>query len=210
MSKKKKENATGQARTYPSTLKRLRRMALDHDADVPEIIDRLSKTGDPSDPKKTPPAAKNLKAAGKAIALKTSDMHEPAQYFKSRTGLYVGSEFNGRILSGAMTTKEGSSFKVVNFDLVETSTDEQIEASLPKKHLFSNSDVCAIVAELVAKQKNGEAGTLITTGYANLFYTEGGVVYVGWRADDREWLVYAWRRGGHGWVAGYRVFSPVN
>ena len=46
-------------------------------------------------------------------------------------------------------------------------------------------------------------------GYANLFYFSAFVVNVGWVAGRREWNVSAWQRGGGGWVAGSRVFSPA-
>lgn len=208
----KKEKATQQTRTYPSTQKRLERMARQQDVKVPEIIDRLSKTGDPSDPKKIKetPVSQNLKLVSKSTVVKTTEIIDPGAYFNTRTGLYVWDNFRERVLPGVGVTKKGNSFKLTNYDLVQGSSDEAIEASLPKKHLFSNSDVCAIVATLIDSQKNGEPGPMITTGYTNLFYTDQCVVYVRWSAGDRGWHVDAWRRGDVRWLAGRRVFSPAN
>lgn len=202
--------ASEHLRTYPDTKKRLERMARQHDVKVPEILERLSKTGDPTDPKQKTeePKSKRLKAAQSGIALKLGSDHNPAEYFKSDTGLYVWDNFSERVLRTATLIKKGSTFKLRSYDLVESSTDQQIEQALPPKHLFTNSEVCAIIASLIAKQKKGENGALLITGYANLFYTEQCVVYVYWSGDG--WFVFAWQRFGNGWRADGRVFSPGN
>ena len=66
--------------------------------------------------------------------------------------------------------------------------------------------------DLLKKQAKGEAGDLLTNGYANIFYIKDTssvlrAVFVFSRGDG--WLVYAFSVGGSaGWRAGRRVFSP--
>lgn len=152
-----------------------------------------------------------LKEVEKVIKLKMSAAFNPQEFYKeNRKGLYMWSDFRERILPKAKLTKKGASFEIASSDLAEYANDEQIEKSLPKRHLFSESEVSAIIAELIAKQPNGEKGDLVNTGRANLFYTKAFVVRVGWVGFDGEWSVTAWCRGGRGWFAGARVFSPAN
>ena len=136
-----------------------------------------------------------------------STKHDPQAFFKKRKGLYVWDSFADNILPHAKTTKKGAMFDVASFELPEDMTDAQIEAALPKEHIFSETDVCAIVAHLIEAQPNGEEGPLLTNGYANLFYTPSRVV-------DAYWLggvgvVLGWSRDGDGWGRGRRVFSPA-
>lgn len=136
-----------------------------------------------------------------------SKAHDPKKYFQDRKGLYVYSGFTERILSNAKKTKAGTEFKVSSFELVEPASDETIEGVLGDNHIFSETDVCAIISSLIDEQPNGEEGTLLKNGYANLFYTPSRVVSVDWDGD--EWSVGAWDRGGIEWFGGWRVFSPA-
>lgn len=65
--------------------------------------------------------------------------------------------------------------------------------------------------ELIKKQPNGETGTLLTNGYANIFYIRD-VNRTLWAMDARStdggWVVYAHSVGDPSkWVAGGRVFG---
>ena len=151
-----------------------------------------------------------LSRVGKRISLKVEATHTPSEYFVTREGLYVWSDFKDRVLKNATPTESGTSFKLDTFKLEKDASDEQIESSLPKKHLFSETEVCAIVAELTSKQSKGEEGVLLNNGYANLFYTESFVVHVDWSSSGRGWGVYAWRRDDSGWFGGVRVVSPAH
>lgn len=149
---------------------------------------------------------KILKVVKKKIALKIEEKHVPKEFFKDRKGLYVWSSFIN-IVEKAKETKADAKFTISSFDLTENASDEKIEKNLPKKHLFSETDVCAIVADLIEKQPKGEEGVLVNTGYANLFYTPSRVVCVYWIGG--LWRVLDWYRDDGEWRAGHRVFSPA-
>lgn len=150
-----------------------------------------------------------LKSTEEVIYLKTGSVRQPIEYFKDREGLWVGSQFQAEVSGKAEATLEGAEFKIDSWDLVRYANDETIEGSLHKKHLFSESAVCAIIAELIEKQPKGEEGHLLNNGYANLFYTKSFVVYVGWGRGAGKWIVGAWSRDDDVWDAGGRVFSPA-
>ena len=134
---------------------------------------------------------------------------EPKKFFVNRKGLYVWSGFTEKIIERGKATKiEKGSHAIESLDLVTSATDEQIELSLDNKNVFSESDAAALIAEMIARQPNGEDGELLTSGDVNLFYTPACVVYVLWRAGGGEWRVFAWDRDDNWWRAGRRVFSP--
>lgn len=149
-----------------------------------------------------------LKEVKKSLKIKIPKDFDPKESIKDRKGLYVWSSFKDRILANAPIVAKATDISVSSFDLTEYAADEQIEKSLPKKHIFSESDACAVIADLIEKQPKGEEGILGNTGYANLFYTSAFVVYVRWAGGG--WGVGAWRRDGYEWFAGSRVFSPAN
>ena len=150
-----------------------------------------------------------LKAIERKITVSNGDAFNPQEYYaQDRKGLYVYSSFKERILPKARPVRKGTKVDAVSFSLIEYATDEKIEEALGKKHLFSETDVCVLIAELISKQAKGEKGILVNTGYANLFYTSAFVVYVDWGGGG--WRVGAWYRGGGEWGTGGRVFSPAN
>lgn len=149
-----------------------------------------------------------LETKEKSISIEVKKNFDPKKFFVNRKGLYIWSSFTERIVSKAESTKKGFKFSVDSFDLVKNAIDKKIESALAENHLWDESDVAVIVAELIEKQSNGQEGTLLNNGYANLFYTGAFVVVVGW--DGGEWGVGAWDRGDGGWGAGRRVFSPAN
>ena len=66
--------------------------------------------------------------------------------------------------------------------------------------------ICEL-GDVLAFLKNPPEGT--KDGNWNLFYTASCVVRVSWDSDAGGWSVRAWNRGGSGWGAGVRVFSPA-
>lgn len=149
-----------------------------------------------------------LEVTGEKITLKSEKAFEPKEYYKNRKGLYVFFSFKESILKKAESTRAGKEFSVSAFTIKKNATDKQIEADLVVDHNFNESDVCAVIAELIAKQLKGKDGALLINGNWNLFYTSAFVVDVYWNGD--EWYVRTWKRDVIRWHAGYRVFSPAN
>lgn len=149
---------------------------------------------------------KILEKLSSNIAVEITEKFDPKEYFKDRTGLWVSSSFEERILEKAEPTEAGTRFTLDSFKFKESAYDEGIEKELPEKHILSESEVCAVVASLIEKQREGEEGVLLNDGWFNIFYTPTFVVIVGW--SDTEWNVRAWGRGVY-WGSGYRVFSPA-
>ncbi len=147
-----------------------------------------------------------LKSVKKSIAIKNKEEHIPSEFFKDGPGLFIWNSFKENIVRKAKSTKAGAEMNISSFDLKKDSTDEEIEKSLPEKHIFSETEVCAVIAELIENQPKGKKGILQNTGYANLFYTPSRVVLVYWRGS--RWFVGAWNRG-FDWYVGLRVFSPA-
>lgn len=134
---------------------------------------------------------------------------DPKDFFVTKKGLYIWSDFKDRVLDKAEPVDPSKEFLFESYDLKESAEDAVIESNLPKKHIFTESEVSAVVSGLIAKQSKGEEGDLLNNGYANLFYTPSFVVGVSWNAGLGEWGVGAWDRGALEWGAGGRVFSPV-
>lgn len=150
-----------------------------------------------------------LKPVSAKIALKVDKKFSPQEFFQDKKGLYVWNDFKERILKKAGPVDSGE-FSVSSVDLLKRASDEKIEASLPPKHIFDESDVCAVIAEFISQQSKGEEGVLLSNGYANLFYTKSLVVHVGWGVFYGGWSVGAWPRdGGGSWGDCNRVFSPA-
>jgi hypothetical protein len=144
-----------------------------------------------------------------SVSLTLSRPHDPAAFYQTRDGLYVFDNYTSRIVAKATPVAAGTTYNVNIAELGEPATDQKIEDSLPQNHLFDESAVCAIIAEMIGKQQKGEPGDLEHTGRANLLYTASLVVYVRWSGAYRGWVVRTWDRGDDRWRAGPRVFSPA-
>jgi hypothetical protein len=141
------------------------------------------------------------------VTVALTNPHDPDAFYKTRTGLYVYRDFRDRIVRQAKPTQSASPVTLRSFVLDRDASDKDIEAELGQNHQFSESEVCWVVAEMIGKQEGGTAGDLDNTGKANLLYTPSWVVRVRWLADDCEWFVLTWRRGGLDWDAGNSAFS---
>lgn len=147
-----------------------------------------------------------LKSVKENMVVEVPKGYQPKEFLKDREGLYVWNSFIDNILENTTSTVQ-KSFKISSFSLKKSATDEEIEDGLPKKHLFSETEVCAIIAGLIEKQPKGEDGPLQNNGYWNLFYTKSRVVGVYWDGD--RWLVRDWYRDDDAWHEDKRVFSPA-
>ncbi|MFH0846418.1 MAG: hypothetical protein V1851_03415 [Patescibacteria group bacterium] len=141
------------------------------------------------------------------------DVFDPHEFFKTRPGLWVSSDFCDRILSVAKKTMKSPLIKEGHFDLQEPMTDSEIRKELGDGHVFEDaSEFSLFLAGLIDQQPKGEeVGDLITNGYGNIFYVRGAdkvfAVLVYWSADGRRWVVGAARLGGNQWDARGRAFS---
>lgn len=133
---------------------------------------------------------------------------EPKEFYQDREGLFVFTSFKERVADKAEKVSPNE-FPISSFNLAQSANDEEIEKALPAEHLFSESEVCAVIATLIEKQPKGEEGTLLNDGSWNLFYTKDCVVSVDWYSFSGEWYVYAWDRDDYAWRQDYRVFSPA-
>lgn len=140
------------------------------------------------------------------LSIETSP--DPKEFFQDSKNLYVWNSFKNDIAAKAGPMKDLKCW-VKSFDLQKAANDTEIEAELPEKHLFSESEVCAILADLISRQPTGEDGPLLKNGNWNLFYTRAFVVGVYWDAFRGGWRVYAWDRDDRHWNGGRRVFSPA-
>lgn len=141
-------------------------------------------------------------------------LFNPAEYFRTRPGLYVWEGFTKQILSVAAPAT-APNVKLREYNLPRNMTDAEIQAELGEGHVFTNaSEFCATLAQMLDAQWSGEEGDLLANGYANIFYVRGSAgevfaVRVLWHADYREWRVHAYRLDGSRWFAGSRAFSAT-
>jgi hypothetical protein len=118
---------------------------------------------------------------------------------------YVSDNFKARF--GKKVEEDVPAGNVNAHNLLQASLDPPIITELGDKHETSLSEV----SQLMTAQGNGENGTLLTNGYANIFYvrdTEGTLwaVHVSWHSDG--WNVYADSVENPGeWNAGIQVLS---
>lgn len=145
---------------------------------------------------------------GEEVTIKTEAL-KPSEFFQSKEGLWVSSDFKKNVVEKASSEVSPCEYEVLPWELLMDSPDKSIEAALPEEHLFSEDDVCAIVADLIQKQPKGKEGVLLANGYSNLFYTEAFVVSVSWSAGDGKWFVGTWDRFDGEWGAWDRVFAPA-
>ena len=139
--------------------------------------------------------------------------HEPAAFYQTRAGLFVYRDFRDRIVRKAKPTQSAPPVTLHRFILERDAPDEnlKIEAELGPNHIFTETEVCWIVAEMIGKQKHGAPGDLDNTINSNLFYTPSWVVDVRW--GTRGWSANALHRddiatiAGFDWYTGFSAFS---
>jgi len=146
------------------------------------------------------------------VAINTINPHD---FFKTREGLWMSSNFNDLILSGASKKKVSADETTVGYaDLAQAANDAEIGGELPEGHVFEDVDTFLVhLATLIEGQWGGKEGTLLNNGCANIFYVkvngEVFAVYVFWFAVGREWVCRARRLDDVRWSAGCRAFSAT-
>lgn len=150
------------------------------------------------------------------VSITLSQRHDPDVYYRTRSGLYVGNECRRRIISKATPITAGTSFKVNVFELGHDAANKEIRRGLPKNYLFKENVLCAIVAEMISKQSEGEPGDLENTGNVHVLRTSSWEMLVYWHRVNPAWNVLAQRRFVPAsrrrrdlmWVAGTRFLCP--
>jgi hypothetical protein len=146
--------------------------------------------------------------AKNSVTVALTNPHDPAAFYQTRTGLYLNNQgYRDRIVRKAKSTQSAPPVTLRRFVLERKANDQEIEVQLGPNHVFSETEVCWIVAEMIGKQEGSAAGDLDNTGKFNLFYTPSWVVDVEGSVGGREWFVTTWRRDGRAWYAGNSVFS---
>ena len=146
------------------------------------------------------------------VAINTINPHD---FFKTREGLWMSSNFNDLILSGASKIKVSADETTVGYaDLAQAANDAEIGGELPEGHVFEDVDTFRVhLATLIEGQWGGKEGTLLNNGCSNIFYVKvNGEVFavdVDWDAGDRKWHCNAGRLGDCRWYAGDRAFSAT-
>lgn len=154
--------------------------------------------------------AKILEITKEKIPVRMEGEFIPSVFFKTDKGLYVDSDFTSRIVNKASSVDADTEYEITSLNLRLSANDATIESALPEKHIFSETEVSAIVGNLIENQPEGKEGTLLNDGSWNIFYTPDFVVSVDWHSNSSDWYVRAWYRDGDDWSGGLRVFSPAN
>ena len=127
----------------------------------------------------------------------------PNEFFVTRDeGLHLYNNMQ-HVLKNAQIVESAEAAKLRCFDLTMNAYDKEIKAELPQRREVALWQI----AHLIEAQKNGEDGSLLTNGHANIFYVAGYAVNVNWHTADRRWCVSSWGLVGVSWDAGDRVFS---
>jgi len=136
------------------------------------------------------------------ITITLTQDHNPNEFYQTRPGLWVSGNFRTRVVDKAKPSKAGTTFKLNRVELAKDLTNSEIEAALPQDHFFDESQVCAIVDNLVSRPGDEK-------NEYYLLYTASRVVSVDWYAGNRKWSVSTWTRDDDRWSAVSQVFSPT-
>jgi hypothetical protein len=158
-------------------------------------------------------ALKSLKLIEDGIAV-MGEVFKKSSFFTADgpVKLWFGDNFKKWVLSAIPDSIPAFQGKLLKTQLTEYMYDSAILKELGQPNPFTVGEFAAIIRDLLTKQPNGEDGTFLTNGYANIFYVkldDGRVVAVDvrWRSDSREWRLSAYDLADGGWHDGDCVFS---
>lgn len=120
----------------------------------------------------------------------------------------LGENFEINFLGRTEKNIKGSTLLVHRLEKVSIDAGIRAELITDKKETS-----LAYFYELLSKQSKGEAGSLLTNGYANIFYVRDvsanpWAIIASWDSCNRGWGVIAFSMSSIAWVAGVQVFSP--
>ena len=87
------------------------------------------------------------------VTVALTNPHDPAAFYQTRAGLYVYRDFRDHIVRQAKPTDSASPVTLRRFVLERNASDKEIEDELGANHVFTETEVCWIVAEMIGKQK---------------------------------------------------------
>ncbi len=147
----------------------------------------------------------------RTLAVALAKEHNPSDYYQTRTGLHVFSDFRASVVAAAKPMIAGFEFGKLQRFLLGRKTTGQELLSARSKSIFSATELCAWLGAKIDQQPNGEAGDLLNNGNLNLFLVEVSkgavfVVSVFWSSGSRGWHVGPWLLGfrfntGHQFVS---------
>lgn len=139
----------------------------------------------------------------------------PHDFFKSRNGLWVSTEFKDLILSGAANQQVSADEAAISYvDVLQDVNDTEISDQLPEGYVFENVDMfLVLLATLIEGQWDGKRGALIKSININTFHVKVNneilVIIVSWSNDLNEWYCDARRLVEGQWIAGRRIFAAT-
>ncbi len=108
---------------------------------------------------------------------------DPETFFRTRD-LFVSDEFLNRVVPKARRVPAGTTFTVdiavIGREAADGVTDQEIKSALPSNYLFDETQLCAVIAGLIAMRSWGEADTWWKNMYSNFLYTDSGVASIMW------------------------------
>ncbi|HEY4476983.1 MAG TPA: hypothetical protein VJB69_03340 [Candidatus Paceibacterota bacterium] len=137
------------------------------------------------------------------ITITLTQKHDPVAFFQDRPGLEID-ETMRRTISLADSCEAGTMLDVGIVD-VKGSVNSEFENELLPRHLFTETHVCAVLAEMLVRQSKGEERDLLTD-HSNLFYLPDIGITVVWRVD--KWVILVNSRKRSVFHFNSRVFYP--
>ena len=146
------------------------------------------------------------------VVVSTSSSFSKKSFFEGEgVRFFFGSQFRSWILASLPEEIPGLELKLEKFQLKKDMTDSEIKQGLGQPESLTPTEFAAVIRHLIERQPQGEAGTLLTNSYANIFYVkleDERVVAVRahWDSDYRGWGLGADDLGDFGWRGGSCVF----
>mgnify|MGYP001570609160 CR=1 FL=1 len=155
----------------------------------------------------------NLRLIAENIAVKAESFVK-SSFFRTDSSpeLYFWDNFKNWVLPEILELVPAFADVLTKTELTKAMYDSEIQDELGNPKPFSVAEFAAVISSLVKAQPNGESGTLLTNGYANIFHVQlkdARVVVVGVGRDSggRAWDFGASALGAVQWRVGGCVFS---